>query len=230
MHDAAEVSLESDSSAVTRVLIVEDHRLVADLLTKLVDAEDDLQVVGWAETIAETYELVERGRPDVVLMDYQLPDGTGTKCAEALKEAGAEAMIIMLTGRDRGRVVAEAIEAGCSGFFTKTDRLEEIIDAIRTVRDGGSAFSQNVLSQVVEHMRRPKGGPTESLTGREREVLRLLAQGRTTEQMAEELYLSQHTVRNHVRNLTMKLDAHSKLEAVVVGVREGLIDLEDFAD
>lgn len=212
-----------------RVLIVEDQGLVAEMLAATIGEQPDMEVVGVATTLAEAVDGARRYRPAIVLMDYFLPDGDGAEGTSRIKaDLGEETEVVILTGRDSRDVVAKAIEAGCAGFLTKTDRFEEVVAGVRSAHAGETVFSPKVLTEVVEQLRAPARQLGFDLTVRELEVLRLLARGRSTESIRDELFLSMHTVRNHIRNLMGKLDAHSKLEAVAIAVRERIISLEDF--
>jgi two-component system, NarL family, nitrate/nitrite response regulator NarL len=186
----------------TRVAIVEDHAMVAEGFARIIAAETDLECVGIASTLAEAMPLVEHTSPDVVLMDFHLPDGAH--------------------GDD---LAARAIEAGCSGFLKKTRPASDIVTSIRAVARGELVVSANELAGVLERFR--SGAVGGSLTAREREVLRHLAQGQSNEDIAKALYVSLHTVRNHVQNILTKLNAHSKLSAVAVAMRLGIIGLNE---
>jgi DNA-binding NarL/FixJ family response regulator len=207
-----------------RVLLVEDHEMVAKGLSAALVDEPDLDVVGWARTAHDGTTRYAQLRPDVVLMDYRLPDAPGTDATREIRSADREACILLLTGADDPGVVAEALDAGCSGFVSKDRGVDELASAIRAVARGAAVFPASLLTRAL----RPpgEGGRVGAdLTSREREVLDLLAQGRSTEEISEELFLSMHTVRNHVRNILTKLQARTKLEAVVLAARAGLVDL-----
>jgi DNA-binding NarL/FixJ family response regulator len=206
------------------VLLVEDHEMVAKGLTAALVDEPDLEVVGWARTAGDgTAQFVDL-RPDVTVMDYRLPDGHGTDATREIRSVSRDACVLLLTGSDEAGVVAEALDAGCSGFVSKDSGIDELASAIRAVARGAAVFPASLLSRAL--------GPRSDsqtigadLTLREREVLELLAQGSSTEEIAGGLFLSMHTVRNHVRNILTKLHARTKLEAVVVAARAGVVDL-----
>lgn len=206
-----------------RVVIVDDHDLVAQALATTLGAEDDLTVVGTAPDLATGLELVAEELPDVVLLDARLPDGDGASGTAEVRRRHPAARVIVLSGDSGIEVVARAVEAGAAGFLAKTTPLEELVSAVRKVLAGVALHTPALLVEVASHLRAAEHRPGHDLTAREREVLELLATGTGTQQIADQLVLSTHTVRNHVRNLTAKLGAHSKLEAVAIATREGLL-------
>jgi DNA-binding NarL/FixJ family response regulator len=212
----------SEGNALVRVLLVEDHEMVATGLRAVLDAEPDIEVIEWARTGAEAMKAYKARRPDAVVMDYRLPDTTGTKVTSKLRDLDPRVRVLLVTGLERKRgVVAEALEAGCSGFVSKERSVAELSAAVRAVANGAAVFPADLLASVT---RTPEALPSE-LTAREREVLSLLADGCTTDEIQQRLFLSLHTVRNHVRNVLNKLHARTKLEAVVIAARSGLVDL-----
>lgn len=207
------------------VAIVEDHVMVGEGLASALETEPDLTVVGIGSTLAEGLALVRLHRPDVVLMDYRLPDGDGASGTAIVKEAFPDTQVVLLTALGSHEVLTRAMEAGCSGFLHKTRPVDELRMAVRRAHAGETLFTREELLQVVGRLRQPlAGGPI--LTAREREVLALLSNGASTARIAERLVVSTHTVRNHVRNILTKLGAHSKLEALAIAARDGLVDLE----
>jgi DNA-binding NarL/FixJ family response regulator len=208
-----------------RVLLVEDHEMVASGIRALLEAEPDIEVGAWVRTGAEVLDAYQRVKPDAVLMDYRLPDTTGTEATAAIRADDPDACVLLVTGIDGNQaVIAEALEAGCAGFVSKERSVDELASAIRAAVHGAAVFPADLLASVT---RRTTGASkaTSDLTAREREVLGLLAEGCSTDEIQRRLYLSQHTVRNHVRNVLHKLNARTKLEAVVIAARAGLVDL-----
>jgi DNA-binding NarL/FixJ family response regulator len=213
----------SDETTV-RVLLVEDHEMVARGLQAALEDEPDLEVVGLAGSVAAGVASFVELKPDVTVMDFRLPDGEGTDATRRIRIVDDEAPVLLLTGADDPNVVSEALDAGCSGFVTKDRGVDELASAIRSVARGAAVFPAGLLARALSpSSTRSRVG--DDLTGREREVLVLLAAGRSTEEMAAELFLSLHTVRNHVRNILTKLHARTKLEAVVISARAGIVDL-----
>ncbi len=208
-----------------RVLLVEDHEMVASGISALLDAEPDLEVVQWARTGGEAIDAYFVQRPDAVLMDYALPDTTGTAVTAQLRERDPDACVLLVTGHEPSqRVISEALDAGCAGFVSKERSVADLANAIRAAVHGAAVFPADLLAAVTKKRTAAPGGNAE-LTAREREVLDLLAQGRSTDEIQEQLFVSQHTVRNHVRAVLNKLHARTKLEAVVIAARSGLVDL-----
>jgi DNA-binding NarL/FixJ family response regulator len=213
----------SEASNV-RVLIVEDHDMVARGLEAVLDAEEDIEVVGRAAGVDDGVARYAQLGPDVVVMDYRLPDGHGTDATRRIREQDPDAVVLLLTGFDDAEVVAAALDAGCSGFVTKDASLDNLAGAIRSVARGAAVFPAGQLARALRPAaREPQIGG--DLTTREREVLMLLSEGASTEEIAHQLFLSLHTVRNHVRNILTKLQARTKLGAVIVAARAGIVDL-----
>jgi len=207
-----------------RVLIVDDHDVVALGLQALLDDVHDLEVVGTAGSVAEGVAAVERRRPDVVLADYRLPDGTGAELAERLGAMGLPTPVVMITAAADRRVVSKALDAGCAGFVSKNADRDDLTAAVRAAAAHDAYFTRDVLEHLV-HLRRFDQVESD-LSVREVEVLQLTADGLSTVEIAEQLFLSQHTVKNHLRHAMAKLEAHTKLEAVVKAVRAHLITID----
>jgi DNA-binding NarL/FixJ family response regulator len=205
------------------ILVVDDHELVAEALVRALAAEDDMEVVGRAATVAEGIRSARQLRPDVVLMDFRLPDGRGTEATAAIKTERPQTEVVMLTGDADGAVLAAALEAGCSGFVTKGGSFRELPSAIRGVLAGEVRVPQSLMEQLAAYLRPRPAALGADLTKREIEVLRLLAEGKSTSAIVDELVLSVHTVRNHIRNILTKLNAQSRLEAVAIATRQGLL-------
>lgn len=206
-----------------RVLICDDHQVVAQALAMLLAAQPDMDVVGVAGTVAEVRELAASRHPQVVLMDYALPDGDGVMATAAIKASQPDVNVIMLTSFVDEEVLVAAIEAGCSGYVTKHKGSDELTAAVRLAADGEALVSPDMLARLLPRLRRSHHGLGWDLTPRERQVLDLLAQGESKEAIAHRLFVSTNTVRNHIQNILTKLNAHSRLEAVAAATREGLI-------
>lgn len=210
-----------------KVMVVDDHQLLTESLLMVLEEESDMTVVATAASVAEARLKARRYVPDVVLMDYRLPDGLGTDAARFIREENPDIKIVMLTGFPDDAILVAAIEAGCSGYITKDSAVGEAISAVRAAHAGEALISPAMLARLLPKLRRDYRGVGSSLTDREREVLNLLAQGSQNSTVADQLFLSVNTVRKHVQSILSKLGAHSKLEAVAVAVREGIIDLSD---
>lgn len=205
-----------------RVLIVDDHVMLAESLRGLIDGQPDLEVTGVAHDVQGAVDVAAQSPPDVVLMDYGIPDGDGLRGARLLKEQHAGVTVLVFSGYGSASLVAEAIEAGCDGFVRKTASGDELLAAIRRAASGEAVFSATDLLAATQLLRSPKRGVSE-LSERELEVLQLLVGGASTDAIAASLFVSSHTVRSHVRHILEKLGAHSKLEAVAIALRTGII-------
>lgn len=206
-----------------RVMVVDDHQMFAQGLMKVLGEEPDIEVVGTASGVEEARRLARLHHPDVILMDFDLPDGDGAKATELIRGERPETKVVMLTSFTDEAVLVAAIEAGCSGYVTKHKAVEEVARAVRAADAGEALISPSMLARLLPKLRRSYRGLGSDLTPREIELLRLLAEGLPNRAIAERLLISLHTVRNHVQNILTKLQAHSKLEAVAVAVREGVI-------
>jgi len=206
-----------------RVLIVDDHEVLASSLAQVLDHEPDLTVVGSAGTLERARALLATEAPDVVLLDHRLPDGDGVEAIPGLLALRPEVSIVVLTATTADHVLVAAIEGGASGFISKTRGLDEVTSAVRAAATGESVISPEMLARLLPRLHKREPEPRDKLTEREREVLHLLAEGLSNAAIAERLFVSVHTVRNHVANLSTKLGAHSKLEALSIAVREGLL-------
>lgn len=214
----------ADEDATIRVLIVEDQRMIADLLTAMLAREDDIEVVGWARTASEARVQVAAGEPDVVLMDFRLPDGDGVAVTQQLRQENPDVAVVMVTAAESDTVLTAALQAGCSGYITKGQPSAEVVAAVRTAHEGGSTISPELLARALPRLSgRTSGSDRSPLTPRQLQVLQLLARGSSTQEIADQLGVSPNTVRNHTQAVLTRLDAHSKLEAVAVARQEGLL-------
>jgi len=210
------------SDAQIRVLIIEDHLMFAEALQAALDGTDDIAVADAAATAAEGLDAARRSSPDVVLMDYRLPDGDGVETARAIKAEHPKARVVMLTAAASDDVLRQAIAAGCSGYLTKDQSVDQLLVAVRAAHRGEVLISPERLSRLVNNSD-DRTRPGADLTVREIEVLRLVAEGLSNAAIAERLGIRLATVRNHVQSMIGKLYAHSKLEAVAVAVRMSII-------
>ncbi len=207
-----------------RLLIVDDHDMFADSLRLALSTEDDLTVVGTAPTLAAARAMIVADAPDVVLLDHRLPDGLGVDSIVELKALRPSAKIVVLTAAAEDAMLVTATEAGCAGFILKTSALDELVAAVRTAAAGEIMVSSDLLARLLNRLHHRHEQPAHDLTTREREILGLIAEGLTNGAIAKRLFISVNTVRNHVQNILAKLDAHSKLEALSIAIRDGLID------
>jgi two-component system NarL family response regulator len=216
-----------------RVLIADDHVLFRRGLEMVLAQEPDFALVGEAadgvEAVAKAADLL----PDVVLLDVRMPKLSGIEAASAIKEVAPVAKIIMLTISDEEGDLYQAIKAGATGYLLKEISIEEVASGIRAVHDGQSlispAMASKLLTEFASMIKKETGRnnrvPAPRLTERELDVLRLVARGRNNREIARELFISENTVKNHVRNILEKLQLHSRMEAVFYAVREKLLDI-----
>jgi DNA-binding NarL/FixJ family response regulator len=217
-----------------RVLIADDHALFRRGLEMVLADEPDIDIVGQASDGAEAVSNASATLPDVVLMDIRMPKISGIEAARTMKEVAPSSKIVMLTISDEEEDLFEAIRAGASGYLLKDIPLDEVAAAVRSVYGGQSLINPSMAGKLltefaalarrdetaerVQHVQAPK------LTDREMEVLRLVARGLNNRDIAKELFISENTVKNHVRNILEKLQIHSRMEAVMIAVREKLIE------
>jgi DNA-binding NarL/FixJ family response regulator len=208
-------------AAPTRVLIIEDHAMIAEGLRVALEREDDMNVVGVAVTLTDGVELAGTTQPDVVVMDFRLPDGEAPGGIPRVQAAYAPAHVLVVSAMSDYRSVVRALEAGAAGYVLKDQPITALVAAIRTVHQGERALAPSLVPKLLARV--GPGRAAERLSRREIEILHLLARGSGTAAMATELHLSVNTIRNHVQSILARLEAHSKLEAVSIAMREGII-------
>ncbi len=206
------------------VLIIDDHRMFAESLARLLADEEGIAVLATAPSGSEGIELADRLRPQVVLVDYLMPEQDGVAIAAEIKRRAPKVMVVMLAGLAEDRVLLAAIDAGCSGFLTKDRAAAEVAEAVRAAASGGAFISPPLLARLLPKLNRTHRALGADLSEREHEILACLARGWTNKAIASELHLSVNTVRNYVQSVLSKLGAHSKLEAVSTAMHEGIID------
>jgi DNA-binding NarL/FixJ family response regulator len=219
-----------------RTMIVDDHALFRRGLEMVLDEEKDIDLVGQASDGTEAVEKAAESLPDVVLMDIRMPRSSGIEACRAMKEAAPSAKIVILTISDEEEDLFEAIRAGASGYLLKDIPLDEVADTVRAVHGGQSLINPSMAGKLLTEFaalakrddddtdRGPQDVPAPRLTEREMQVLKLVARGMNNRDIAKELFISENTVKNHVRNILEKLQIHSRMEAVMVAVREKLIE------
>jgi DNA-binding NarL/FixJ family response regulator len=211
-----------------RVLLVDDERLVRRGFRMILSAVPDLDVVGEAADGIEALQAAQRFAPDVVLMDIRMPRLDGLQATDRLLAALPGARVIVLTTFDLDEYVYGALRAGASGFLLKDAPEEQLITAIRLAADGGSMFAPSATRRVIETFARTTGPGTsdtrfEVLTARERNVLRLIATGRSNREIAHDLGVSEHTAKTHVTHILGKLELRDRVQAVVLAYEAGLV-------
>ncbi len=210
------------TSRTIRVFIIDDHRMFTQAVAAALTEEPDMEVVDTVENLASARQRLEELDVDVILLDQRLPDGQGTHAAAELRALRPGAKVVLVTAAMEPSVLNEALAAGCAGFVTKGDSIDALAAAVRAAASGATPVSPAMLTRITG------GGShtsslTEPLTPRETAVLLFLADGMSNEEIAKRLFISIHTLRNHIQSIISKLGAHSKLEAVSIAIREGLI-------
>ncbi|NUR09362.1 MAG: response regulator transcription factor [Nocardioidaceae bacterium] len=213
------------AGGIRRVLVVDDHTVFAQLLRRALEDEPDLECVGIAATVRDAQEMAVRLRPDTVLMDVQLRDGDGVAATTDLVAADPEIRVVVVSAFIDGTLLRRAAAAGACALQPKDGDLDEMLHAVRTARAGTFAVHPRLLREAVTSDPVDLRVPT--LTSRESDVLQMLAAGLDTGVIARELGISVNTCRSYVKNLLVKLGAHSQLEAVVVAMRSGLIRTDE---
>jgi len=205
----------------TRVFLLDDHEIVRRGVRDLLEADDEIEVVGEAGTVTQAIERLAVCSPDVAVLDVQLPDGSGVEVCRDARSARPELKCIMLTSYADDEAMFESVMAGASGYVLKQVRGSDIVDAVHRVAAGESLLDPALTARVIERLRR---GPEEDerlrgLTGQERKILNLLADGLTNRQIAGELFLAEKTVKNYVSNLLSKMGMSRRTEAAVYAAR-----------
>lgn len=199
-----------------RVMIVDDHEVVREGMRTLIGRHKEMVVVGEAATMAEAVEMAARSKPDVIIMDVRLPDGSGVEACRAIREARPETKVIMLTSYADDEALFASIVAGAAGYLLKQTRGQAVIDAITAVAQGRSLLDPDVTGKVLERVRRGNADEDPafaSLTDQERKVLEQLAEGKTNRDIGEVLFLSEKTVKNYVSRILDKLGLSRRAEA-----------------
>ena len=222
------------SDEVIRVLIVDDHKVVRRGLLGFLKTETDIEVVGDAQDGSQALKIISEldadgRRPDVVLMDLQMPVMDGVQATREIRSRYADVEVVVLTSFVEEERVHAALEAGASGYLLKDADVDEVSNAIRSAHQGEVHLDATVARRLMASLRAPKEDPLGALTEREREILRMVAAGKPNKQIAAELVISERTARTHVSNILRKLGLASRTQAALWAVREGLADQDTTA-
>ncbi|MDX1942883.1 MAG: response regulator transcription factor [Saprospiraceae bacterium] len=205
---------------VTRVCIVEDDHVIREAFATLIGAIDNYDIVGTYGNAEDAIAAVESVRPDVLLMDIELPGINGIEGISRIKKIRPKTQVIVVTVYENDDLVFRALCEGAGGYLTKNMKPERLIEAIREIMEGGAPMSTNIARMVVSSFQKNHNSP---LTARETEVLELLAQGKSYSSIAQELYVDKETIRTHIKNIYWKLEVHSKAEAIEKAKKERFI-------
>jgi DNA-binding NarL/FixJ family response regulator len=201
------------------MLAVDDHPLLREGIAALIGNQTDMQLVAEASTGREARELFRKHRPDITLMDLQMPDMSGIDAIHSIRGEFPDARIIVLTTHAGDTQVSRALQAGARGYLLKGSLRKELLETIRAVHNGQKRISSELAVEIAEH------AADDALTPRELDVLRLVAGGNANKEIGARLFLTEETVKSHVRSILAKLKANDRTHAVAIGVRRGIIDL-----
>ena len=227
-----------------RIVIVDDHQLFREGVKRILEMEEDFKVVGEGADGGEAFKLAEQYKPDVILMDINMPNVNGVSAAESIISVSPQTRIIMLSIHDDEGYVYRTLRSGASGYLLKEMGTSDLVEAVRVVAGGGAYIHPKVTGKLIEEFRRlsdregvaertfsmedgnavdPK--IIESLTRREREVLQLMAEGKSNRAIGEYLFISEKTVKNHVSSILQKLNVQDRTQAVVNSIKNGWVKL-----
>jgi DNA-binding NarL/FixJ family response regulator len=220
--------MDAVETKTIRLMLADDHRMLREGLRRSM-ADQGFDVVGEARDGEEAVRLAEDLQPDVILMDVTMPEMDGVEATRQIKQDRSDVRIVMLTMHADQEVLASAIRAGASGYLVKDCSTEEIASAVRMAASGETALSPQLAASMLDEVRKldqPANDEDRVITKREEEVLQLIADGCSTPEVAERLYISQKTVKNHLASIYQKLDARDRTQAVLQAVRMGIVHLD----
>jgi len=210
-----------------KILLVDDHAIMRDGIKALLSIYDDIEVIGEASAGREAMEMARELNPDVVVMDISMPGMDGLEVTHRLTKRNPRMKVIILTQHDNREYILSTIKVGAAGYIPKKALGSDLVSAIRAIRSGDSFLYPSAARTLIDDYRKQAEQPDiyESLTEREREILKLIAEGRTSREIAEALYISQKTVQGHRTKIMEKLDLHNRTELIKYAMRKGLVDI-----
>ena len=203
-----------------RILLADDHPSLRTGLASILNSQENLLVVAEAGSGSEALEKATETKPDVLILDLRMPDGDGIETTRALVERDPDVRILILTTYDNEEDIFNALDAGARGYILKDTTSEEIIEAVRQVHTGNRFLPPAVAARLADRMIR------QSLTPRELDVLRLVSRGRTNKEIAGAMFISEETIKSHMKGLFQKLGVHDRAEAVAIALQRGLLRME----
>jgi DNA-binding NarL/FixJ family response regulator len=227
--------MDADEARIS-VIIVDDHRAFGEALAVALDKEDDLEVVVVAVDGESAAEEAEVRQPDVVLVDLQMPGIDGLETSRRIRAVSKETAVVVLTGSDDELALGRAIQAGAHGFLRKTAAVQDLAEAVRAAHRGEALNAHDEVEFALRRLRRLRARDDDidqrfdRLTRRELQILQLLAESKTPDEISAELAVSRNTLRTHIQNILMKLGVHSKLDAIVAAIRLGRVSTVDVTD
>jgi NarL family two-component system response regulator LiaR len=216
----------------TRILIADDHAMLREGMRNLLSQEKDFEIVGEAANGEEAVRLTRELKPDIVVMDIVMPKLNGVEATRQIKQVNPATAVLILTAYSDIRYIIELLEAGACGYLLKDAPGKEVVKAIRAVRSGESVLDPEVTRKLVQRLASLSKGPDEhgtggQLTAREMEILKWAARGLSNKEMSEKLFISLRTVKAHMTNIFNKLGCSSRTDAIIKGLKQGYIDLDD---
>lgn len=209
----------------TKVLVADDHKLVREGIVKLLGFYEEIEVIGEAKDGLETVKKIRSDFPDLVLLDLNMPRMNGIDTIKKIKEIAPNIKVLILTIHDDEEYIYEVTKAGAEGYIQKDIEPDELRNSIKEVISGNKVFPAKIEEKVDEQIIEQEKSNLEELSNRENEVLELLAQGMSNRDIAEELYISEKTVKNHVSSILRKFSVNDRTQAVIVALKNGLVSL-----
>jgi DNA-binding NarL/FixJ family response regulator len=223
MTDSEQPSAIQNPQSPIEILVADDHPVVRDGLSAILSTQPDFHIAGEAASGPEALAMASEKKPDVLLLDLEMPGMDGVEVLKRLRQSQPEVKTIVFTAFDTDERILNAVQAGARGYLLKGAPRSELFEAVRIVYGGGSLLQPVVASRLLERLSTP--APVEELTAREEEVLVLLAQGKQNKEIARELSITERTVKFHISAILGKLEAGNRTEAVSIAVQQGLIEL-----